>query len=974
MASSSTASSLAASLGAPPSQKLTRSNFLFWKTLVHPALRGAQVLELLDGTDVAPVKQLEVEDSDKNKQKVPNPAYAAWVARDSTVLSWILNSLSPEILAHTIGVESTAAVWAIITNLCGSRSRSRINQLRGSLQSTKKLDMSASVFFAKMKAFASELAAAGKPVEEDEMVGYLVNGLDASYNDVAAAVNGNSDTTIDDLYDQILDADKILGVVTVVTVPMDNAGMIDAATMATGAVMMIDAATMATGVVMMIAAVMTVVDRAAVTVVANAGMTVAHNSDVMVAMSAVVMMEDVAADMAVSLPHCWWRFKKDDSDDEDSGRGKKGAHIASYGVDSNWYSDTGATDHITSELNKLTTSEKYKGQDRVHTADGNGKDTPPPDDDRESLSDAEHDGENLTENDEETSENSSQENVAENDELGADSEEDSPATSYSSDPEADPVSSARGRQQQQRSPHAGPAPFRVYTRRPRQPSPLRDPPVINASPTEQRMENRSPPQAPSQFRFPVRQPRSPSPIGQEPGPDSPAHPHVAPASTGSSVAPPAAVAPVARMQTRLQKATGEPCSLSEALGNPKWRKAMEEEYDALLKNQTWHLVPPSSSKNLIDCKWVYRIKKRADGTIDSSSDQAIVALVKDLNKDFAIKDLGDLHYFLGIEVKKIQNRLLLTQEKYAMDILDKVGMRDCKPSPTPLSSSDSLSLVSGELLGPEDSTKYRSIVGALQYLTLTRLDIAFSVNKPSSSTFLSAFSDADWAGCIDDRRSTGGFAIFIGPNLVSWSARKQATVSRSSTEAEYKALANATAEMIWVEALLRELGVTILLDKVIHLESLGIQLYILDGEDEAFENDHYGMTLLQRFVDIHSLDLMISYPKDICTVPYLMEHMPKFPYVTLVALGVVGYGHSFGSSLFAVLRRCTGVKELELDFVPEIQLEEQTPCPSGCICDQPPNWRTEELALDCLGEIAIHGMRGTDLEVALVLRELISLG
>jgi hypothetical protein len=69
---------------------------------------------------------------------------------------------------------------------------------------------------------------------------------------------------------------------------------------------------------------------------------------------------------------CWWRFKKDDSDDDDSGRGKKGAHAASYGVDSNWYSDTGATDHITSELNKLNTSEKYKGRDCVHTADGNG--------------------------------------------------------------------------------------------------------------------------------------------------------------------------------------------------------------------------------------------------------------------------------------------------------------------------------------------------------------------------------------------------------------------------------------------------------------------------------------------------------------------------------------------------------------------------------------------------------------------------
>jgi histone deacetylase 1/2 len=230
-----------------------------------------------------------------------------------------------------------------------------------------------------------------------------------------------------------------------------------------------------------------------------------------------------------------------------------------------------------------------------------------------------------------------------------------------------------------------------------------------------------------------------------------------------------------------------------------------------------------------------------DIIVASSSQAATNALLRNLERDFALKDLGDLHYFLGIEVKRQGGDLLLKQERYATEVLQRVNMMDCKAVATPLPSSEKLSLYDGEKLGPQDSTRYRSIVGALQYLTLTRPDISFAVNKvcqflhspttvhwlavkrilrylkgslslglricKSTSMLISAFSDADWAGCPDDRRSTGGFAVYLGPNLISWSARKQSTVSRSSTEAEYKALANAAAEVMWVRKLLNELGI-----------------------------------------------------------------------------------------------------------------------------------------------------------------------
>nr|GEW95547.1 hypothetical protein [Tanacetum cinerariifolium] len=173
--------------------------------------------------------------------------------------------------------------------------------------------------------------------------------------------------------------------------------------------------------------------------------------------------------------------------------------------------------------------------------------------------------------------------------------------------------------------------------------------------------------------------------------------------------------------------------------NPKqrWRQAMKEEYDALMKNETWSLVSRASNTNVVDGKWVYRLKRDKNGAITRYKARFVVKGFRQqpghyrqynlqLGSAFALKDLEPLNY-LGIEIVQHVSGILLSQRKYILKLLQSVGLSNCNPVSSPMVTSSLLSL--------DDSTafsnpvKYRQVVGSLQYVTLSRPDIAFVVNK-----------------------------------------------------------------------------------------------------------------------------------------------------------------------------------------------------------------------------------------------------
>ncbi|KAL6329180.1 hypothetical protein AAG906_014788 [Vitis piasezkii] len=379
-------------------------------------------------------------------------------------------------------------------------------------------------------------------------------------------------------------------------------------------------------------------------------------------------------------------------------------------------------------------------------------------------------------------------------------------------------------------------------------------------------------------------------------------------------------------------------SIIQALSQPQWCDAMSSELTALMKHGTWDLVPIPLNCNPMGCKWVFRVKRKPDGSVDrfkarlvakgynqrpdlyykeTSSPEVkpatirtvlsivvvngwdlrqmdvnnaflhgalseivymmqpsgfkdpskpnhvcrlkkaiyglkqaprawyttlenvllelgfdnseliclcnntnfVASIIKQLGDRFFLKDMGLLHCLLGVEVVPTQARLFLSQHKYIRELLSTTNMSGAKVVSTPLSITQSLKLLDG----------------TTNYLSLKRPDISFAVNKlsqfmhkPTTTHFTTTkrlldtqSKPSSMVGNIDDQTSTSAYISFLGPNPISWSSKKQRAVARSTTEAEYRALANATFETMWFLGLLHELDFSLKAVSLLLCDNLG---------------------------------------------------------------------------------------------------------------------------------------------------------
>jgi hypothetical protein len=316
-------------LGPPVSEKLARDNFLLWRAQFMPVLRGAQLMRYLDEKIEIPPEKITILGDDKKAATVPNPEYLVWVAQDQQVVAYLLNSLTKGTLGHVATVETSTEAWKALSESFAAQSKAKVANLRYALRNTKKGSMTMSQYFSKMKKFADELASAGKVLEDEEIVSYILNALDSTYTPLVSSVISRMDAiSVNDLYSQAHGYEHRQDMLR-----RDEDGFSSA-----------NAAMRGCG-----------HDRSGSRGGRNPGrgqnqgngrrgsfgrLGQSNSSNNKTICQICGRSNHTALD-------CWYRYDEDDPKSEDK---FAGVIAPSYDVDTNWYMDTGAIDHITGEV------------------------------------------------------------------------------------------------------------------------------------------------------------------------------------------------------------------------------------------------------------------------------------------------------------------------------------------------------------------------------------------------------------------------------------------------------------------------------------------------------------------------------------------------------------------------------------------------------------------------------------------------
>ena len=320
---------------------------------------------ILDGSVVQPTPTIRVAKQGGGDEEVDNPAYRTWIVQDQQLLAYLLSTMTKEILVQVSSHEHAASLWKSITEMFSSQSRSKILQLRSQLAREKKGDYSAAEYFSKMAGLADEMAAASKKIEDDDLIGYILNGLDSDYNPFVSSVSVKDTLSLGDLYSQLLSYEARLRQQSLDTFRSYSSANTISRGQSRGAPR----------------------GRGRGSSSARGGSSGRGGSGPSVSRqqgspSAADSDDSPVCQLCERTGHtvhdCWYRLNKKYVAPRDGGQKPirtaplKSASTAinSYGVDTNWYFDSGSTDHITNSLEQLSTRERYNGQEQIHAANG----------------------------------------------------------------------------------------------------------------------------------------------------------------------------------------------------------------------------------------------------------------------------------------------------------------------------------------------------------------------------------------------------------------------------------------------------------------------------------------------------------------------------------------------------------------------------------------------------------------------------